>query len=44
MKLRDADHRDLKLAPDVTRMTIASGLRLHKHITISPEHGVDESI
>ena len=28
---RDADHRDLKLAPDAVRMAIASGLRLHKH-------------
>ena len=28
---RDADHRDLELAPDAARTTIASGLRLHKH-------------
>ena len=27
----DDDHMDLKLAPDDARMTIASGLRLHKH-------------
>ena len=31
MNLRDADHRDLKLVPGDARMTIASGLRLHKH-------------
>ena len=28
---RDADHRDLKLAPDGARMMIALGLCLHKH-------------
>ena len=29
---RDADHEDQKLAPDGARMTIASGLRLYKHV------------
>ena len=29
---RDVVHRDLKLAPDGARTTIASGLRVHKHL------------
>ena len=34
MNPRVADHRDLKLAPDGARMTIASGL--HKHYINTP--------
>ena len=30
MDPRDADYRDLKLVPDGARITITSGLRLHK--------------
>ena len=40
MNPRDADHRDLKLAANVARMTIASGLRYHEHTRIiNPEEG-----
>ena len=31
MNPRDADHRDLKLAPDAARITFALELRLQKH-------------
>ena len=34
MNLRGADDRHLKLAPDSSIMTIASGLRLHKHVLL----------
>ena len=41
MNPRNADHRDLKLAPDGARTTIASRLRLHVNsVFCSPEDGV----
>ena len=39
MDPRDADHSDLKFAPEGARTTIASGLRLHKQIIASTEDG-----
>ena len=40
LESRDADHRELELVPDGARITIASGLRLHKTTPIiSPEEG-----
>ena len=41
MNPRDADHRDLRLAPDSTRMTIVSELRLHyiNSLFVSPGDG-----
>ena len=39
MDPRDADHKDLKFAPDGARTTIASGFRLHKQLIVSTVDG-----
>ena len=39
MDPKDADHNDLKFAPNGARTTIASGLRLQKQLVVSTEDG-----